>query len=163
MDPELKSLLQNIEQGHYEGIPKLAEWLKSRGDPRAELARNVTLLDPQEIADELVKIRSMRPPHNSFFSGIAELFLVSIYPLFGVPGTANLRTDHLEAAPQTPRWWPPSAQKCLNDVEKALTTKVIPTDVARAMTNARRIKVDRLLAAFQPREQATPLSLPAPN
>jgi len=163
MDPELKSLLQNIEQGHYEGIPKLAEWLKSRGDPRAELARSAPTLEAQEIADELVKIRSMRPSHDSFFSGIAELFLVGISPLFGARGTANLRTDHLEAAPKTLRWWPPSAQKCLNDVEKALTTKVIPTDVARAMTLARRHKVARLLVAFQSSEQPTPPSPPAPD
>jgi len=163
MDTILKSFLQKIDQGDYEDIPKLADWLEAHDDPRAELARTASTLEPQEIAEELVKIRSMRPSRNSFFSGIAELFLVSMYPLFGVPGTANLRTDHLEAAPQTPRWWPPSAQKCLNDVEKALTTRVIPTDVARAMTNARRIKVDRLLAAFQPGEQPTPPLPPAPD
>lgn len=161
MDAELKTLLAKIDQGNCEEIPKLVEWLQSQRDPRAELVRNVTVLDPQEIADELVKIRSKRPSHNSFFSGIAELFLVGISPLFGARGTANLRADHLEAVPQTPRWWPPSAHKCLNDVEKALKTKVLPADVARAMTNARRIKVDRLLAAFQ--TPATPPSPPAPN
>lgn len=149
-----------IDQGDFEVIPKLAEWLKDHGDPRAELAGQATTLDAQEIAEELVKIRSMRPSNNSFFTLLAELavLIVSGGFIFGV----NPNTSHLESAPTTSRWWRPSTNKCLNDVEKTLKTKMVPADVARAMTQARRIKVDRLLAAFQPAEQATPVSPPGP-
>jgi hypothetical protein len=51
----------------------------------------------------------------------------------------------------------------LNDVEKALTTKVIPTDVARAMTNARRRKIEKLLAELQAADPVTLASLPESN
>ena len=163
MDPELKSLLQSIDQGDNERIPKLVDWLQSQRDPRAELARNAAVLDPQEIADELVKIRSMRRSRNSLFSAIAELVLVCISPLFGMIWTESLHTDHLEATPKTPRWWPPSPRKCLKDVEKALSANVIPTDVVRAMTYARRRKIEILLKAFQYTEQPTPVSLPGSN
>ena len=51
MDPELKALLQKIEQGDFEDIPKLAEWLKRQNDPRLERAWEASVLEPQEIAD----------------------------------------------------------------------------------------------------------------
>src|SRR5260370_14681811 len=127
MDPELKLFLQKIDQGDFEVIPKLAEWLKDHSDPRADLARQATTLDPQEIAQELVKIRSMRPSNNSFFTLLAELavLIVSGGFIFGV----NLNPSHLESAPTTSRWWRPSSNKCLNDVEKSLKTKMVPADV----------------------------------
>jgi hypothetical protein len=124
VDPELKSLLQNIEYGDFEDIPKLAEWLKSQGDPRAELAQDATVLGPQEIAEELFKVRWLRRIRES---------------------SPNRATSRLR----------PSTEECLQDVEKALQTRVLPTEIARAMTIARRVKADRLLALFQPSDQAT--------
>jgi hypothetical protein len=162
MDPELKSLLQNLEHGDYEVIPKLADWLETHGDPRAELARQATTLHPQEIADELVKVRSMRPTHDSLVNVLVMLWVAAAT---GAPDLIPVafRASQWETAPTTPVWWPPSAEKCLNDVEKTIETKKLPADIARAMTNARRIKVDRLLAAFQPGEQPTPLLPPGPD
>jgi hypothetical protein len=160
MDTELRVMLDSIDRGDWEKIAKLAEWLESQGDTRATVARQAATLDPQEIADELVKIRSMRGSNDSFFSLLAEIGLLG---LFEVPVPVNLSTGHVESAPTTPRWWRPSAKKCLRDVEKALKTKVVPTDVSRAMTIARRVKADRLLALFQPSDQATPVSPPAPG
>lgn len=163
MDSELKTFLQKIDQGDFENIPKLAEWLKNHGDSRAELARQTATLDPQEIANELVKIRSMRPSHDSFVSLLAELALMGAVGSTGIPSGLDLSTSHLQSAPMTPRWWSPSEKKCLSDVEQALETKRLPKDVARAMTQARRVKVDRLLAAFQPPEQVIPVSPPEPS
>ena len=157
MDPELKSLLQHIEQGDNDDLPKLAEMLESRGDDRASLARQAMHLNPQEIADELVKIRSVRPAHDFLISVLAEL---------GLGGTAlsvGLSTHHLESAPTTPRWWRPSEKRCLRDVEKALETKVLSVDISRAMSNARRLRIDRLLAAFNLQINTTPLSPPELN
>jgi hypothetical protein len=128
MDPELKSLLQKVDQGDIEKIPMLADWLKTHGDSRAELAQQAATLNPHEIAEEMVKIRAMW---------------------------------QIEIRGRVRYWY--STQACLSEVEKAIETKKLPADVARAMTNARRIKVDRLLAAFQPNEQATPPSPPALN
>jgi hypothetical protein len=116
VDPELKSLLQNIEYGDFEDIPKLAAWLKSQGDPRAELPQDASVLGAQEIAEELFKVRMLR------------------------------RIE--ESSPNPPRSRVPSTEGCLRDVEKALRTRVVPTDVARAMILARRAKADRLLALF---------------
>jgi hypothetical protein len=161
MHPELKSLLQSIDQGDTEKISKLVDWLQSQRDPRVELARNAAVLDPQEIADELVKIRSMRPSNNSFLTLLAELAV--LIASGGFIFSLNLNTSHLESAPTTPRLWRSSTRSCLKDVEKALATKVIPTDVARAMTKARRSKIEKLLAAFQPAEKPSPVSLPESN
>jgi hypothetical protein len=158
MDTILKSFLQKIDQGDFQVIPRLAEWLQTQGDPRAELARQATTLGPKEIANELVKVRSVRPSNDYFLSILAEL---GLWGFWHYPTTFDF--PRLEYAPKTPRWWPPDAQKCNDDVEKALETKVLPADIARAMTNARRIKVDRLLAAFQSSEQPTPLSPPGPD
>ena len=162
MDTILKSFLQKIDQGDYEDIPKLADWLEAHDDPRAELARTASTLEPQEIAEELVKVRSMRPDHDSL---VNVLVMLGVAAATGAPDLIPVafRASQFESAPTTPVWWPPSAKKCLNDVEKAIEIKKLPADIARAMTNARRIKVDRLLAAFQPREQPTPLSPPAPD
>jgi len=161
MDAELKTLLDKIDMGDWEKIPKLAESLKLRGDPQSELARNAGMLDPQEIADQLVKIRSVRGSNESFFTRATELAVLVMFG--GLPITIDLNAAHLESAPTTPRWWPPSTKECLCAVEKALETKKLPADVARAMTLARRIKVDRLLAAFQPADPLTPVSPPESN
>ncbi len=159
MDAELKSLLEKIGLGEFEQIPKLAAWLKTQNDPRAEGALEATVLEPKEIADELVKIRSMRRSNLPLFSFLAEIALLG---LFSVTRDRPLFTWHVESAPMTPRWWRPSAKKCLRDVEKALKTNVLPADIARAMRIARRDKADRLLALFQPSYQATALP-PGPS
>lgn len=146
MGAELKSLLQRIEQGHFEDIPQLAEWLKIQGDPRADGAWEATVFEPHEIAEELVKVRSVRQSYFPFISFLAEIGLLG---LFGVSASKpNLSPATVESAPTIPRWWRPSAKKCLVDVEKARQTNVVPTDVSRAMTIARRLKADRLLALF---------------
>jgi len=159
MDPELQSLLRSIDQGNLEDIPKLEEWLKTHGDSRAELARQAATLDPQEIAEELVKIRSLRPSNDSMVNLLAQLASVLA---IGAPDllSPDFSISHVESSPMTPRWWPPSAMKCKDDVEEALATKRLPADIARAVRNARKLKIDRLLAAFQP---ATPPSPPAPD
>jgi hypothetical protein len=113
-------------------------------------------LNSREIANELVKVRSVRPSNDYFLSILAEL---GLWGFWHYPATFDF--PRLEYAPKTPRWWPPSDNECLNDVAKALERKVLPGDVARAMTNARRIKVDRLLAAFQ--SALTPPSPPGPD
>jgi hypothetical protein len=159
VDLELKALLRKIEQGDFEDIPKLAEWLKRQNDPRLERAWEASVLETQEIADELVKIRSMRRSNLPLFSFLAEIALLG---LFSVTRDRPLFTWHVESAPMTPRWWRPSAKKCLRDVEKALKTNVLPADIARAMRIARRDKADRLPELFQPSYQATALP-PAPG
>jgi hypothetical protein len=163
MDHELQSLLRSIDQGDFEAIPKLAEWLEAQGDSRAELARQATSLDPQEIAEELIKIRSLRPSNEGLLSLLAEMAFIGVTGGLGMPTPINFGTSHVENAPTAPRWFPPSNKNCLNDVEKALQTKVLPADIARAIRNARRIKVDRLLAAFEMGETPTLPSPPAPG
>jgi hypothetical protein len=102
MDPELQSLLRSIDQGNLEDIPKLEEWLKTHGDSRAELARQAATLDPQEIAQELIIIRSLCPSNEGLLSLLAEIAFIGVTGGWGMPTPINLSTTHLEYAPTTP-------------------------------------------------------------
>jgi hypothetical protein len=128
MQPELTGMLTAIEAGDTAVLGMLADWLEERGDPRALLARQAATIDVELVADTLYWMRGGITSKGEAINAIVDTLII------GVP---------LGADPSVSR------QDCRSDVRTAIERKRLPSDVARAITLARRTKVDRLFQQFK--------------
>ena len=110
-----------------------ADWLEERGDPRAPLAREATQIDVQAVADALHYMR-YRPASDKVADGMISIALLG--PAVGLVDIALKAVDD-------------SRRKCLREVQEAIRTRKIPSDIVRAITVMRRAKVTHLLEQFK--------------
>jgi hypothetical protein len=126
-NPELTWMLAAIEAGDTAVLGMLADWLEERGDPRAALARQASVLDVEPVADTLYWLRGGILSTGHAIGAIVDTLII------GVP---------LGADPAV------SLDDCRRDVRIAVERKRVPSDVARAIALARRAKIDQLFQQF---------------
>lgn len=156
MDPRLKALVACIEEGNFDAFGPLADYLEERGDPRADLARNVMTLEPALIAHALCETRGMPPLKIEIsdaglaawavglelFAALATIIPTIIIPMLGVAALSGL------AAPATPVG-SPTLDATIKEVEDAIRTRKLTRELASAITFSRLLKRDHLLGQLR--------------
>jgi hypothetical protein len=137
---DLEGLLDKVASGDYEALTPLANLLEARGDPRAVDARSVMKPDPELIASVL---RTYPLPKETPSPGTTLLTFLSFTltsMVVGIPLSISFPSPIQRAY---------SSDEALRKVTEALANRMITSEIAQAMTLARRIKCDRLLEQFK--------------